>query len=307
MHRHKLRGELSAFSRAISMNEPEPAHRSGDEVASVLLPASLRALSAPALRMFALRWLDQIAPGLYGYLVASTRHVDRLLAEALVPEVRQLVILGAGFDTRAQRFEALTRCDVYEVDDRAILRAKQQRLRRRRLAGPHLRFVECDLVRDPVGERLSSAGYDVKLLTIFLCLGVTPFMRESSIRSLLWLVSHAPVGSELIFDFARADMMSRLGSGPSAQDVVDAMGRRVQHVVGAIDTRELATILRPYGLEPRSMAGGRELRRTYFGELAGSLPVAEIFGVVAAVRVPLREGASRSPASAPESTRTLRA
>ena len=284
--RQKLRVELSAFSRAVSMSEPQPSQRSGDALAALLLPPSLRVMAAPALRQMALRWLDQIAPGLYGYLVASTQYVDRLIEERFDPEPRQVVILGAGFDTRALRLAALGEtCSVFEVDHRAILAAKQQRLRRHGVRTDGVRYVEADLLRDPVPDVLMRAGYCHSQRTMFVWMGITPFMAHSAIRATLWLVSHAAPGSTLIFDYACAETLNRLGERAAAPQLLDALARRGQRIVGAIDTQEVPAFLEPFGIEVRSIAGGAALRKACFGIDAGAVAVTELFGIVCAERI----------------------
>lgn len=47
------------------------------------------------------RLLEKKGPGVYWYLQARTKHIDHSIEQGLADGIRQVVILGAGYDTRA--------------------------------------------------------------------------------------------------------------------------------------------------------------------------------------------------------------
>ncbi|NIQ51934.1 MAG: SAM-dependent methyltransferase, partial [Gammaproteobacteria bacterium] len=55
-------------------------------------------------------------PGVIGSLLCRTRYIDDALREALEAGARQVVVLGAGFDTRAYRLDGMDAAAVFEVD-----------------------------------------------------------------------------------------------------------------------------------------------------------------------------------------------
>ena len=60
------------------------------------------------LRFFvSIGYSDRKGPGVMDFLVARTRYLDDYLQACIDDGIQQLVILGAGFDSRAYRFEAL--------------------------------------------------------------------------------------------------------------------------------------------------------------------------------------------------------
>ena len=60
-----------------------------------------------------------------GFLTVRERHIDEYLKVCLANGVQQVVILGAGFDSRAYRFEEFRRgVKVFEVDHPATQQAK---------------------------------------------------------------------------------------------------------------------------------------------------------------------------------------
>ncbi len=68
---------------------------------------------------------ETLFPGVSNSIIARTRFIDDCLKEAINAGIRQLVILGAGYDTRALRFEALKDgVMVFELDHPATQRVK---------------------------------------------------------------------------------------------------------------------------------------------------------------------------------------
>src|SRR5262249_55238339 len=58
-----------------------------------------------------------LSPGLAAYVLTRHRFIDDCLQHALAGDVQQLVLLGAGYDSRAYRFAAaLHGRPVFEVD-----------------------------------------------------------------------------------------------------------------------------------------------------------------------------------------------
>jgi len=71
------------------------------------------------------RLAERLSPGLTAWVLARHRWIDDCLARAVEGDVAQVVLLGAGYDTRAYRFAAALRGrPVYEVDFPATSRRK---------------------------------------------------------------------------------------------------------------------------------------------------------------------------------------
>jgi methyltransferase (TIGR00027 family) len=132
--------------------------------------------------------------------------MDDLLSEELEKGLQQLVILGAGFDSRAYRFERLRQgVKVFEVDHPATQKKKMQKLER--VLGseglpPSMTFVPVDFTRDSLADRLRQCGYSERLKTLFIWEGVTPYLDAAAVdRTLAFVVGHAAPGSSIVFDY----------------------------------------------------------------------------------------------------------
>ena len=139
-------------------------------------------------------------------MIIRTRFIEERLEQAIRDGASQLVILGAGFDTRAYRLtELLTNARVFEVDQPATQEHKKRRVREAGIEiPPNLTYVAVDFRHDKLADVLAAAGYDSTKKTFFIWEGVTMYLPEASVEETLrWVAAQAP-GSTIIFDFVGA-------------------------------------------------------------------------------------------------------
>src|SRR5262245_58748314 len=98
--------------------------------------------------------------GSRGTVAVRTRYIDDTVADALQRGVEQVVILGAGFDSRAYRIREIERTRVFEVDHPLTQAAKQRAIIRRlgRLP-PHVTFVAIDFSTHTLDTVMPAAGF----------------------------------------------------------------------------------------------------------------------------------------------------
>jgi methyltransferase (TIGR00027 family) len=128
--------------------------------------------------------LDARFPPMGLWLALRVAYLDRLVALAVDRlGARQVVILGAGYDTRAAR---LPRAGVtyFEVDHPATQAAKRARLAQ--LDGYPLdaaRYVACDFETDDPIDRLAAAGFATDDVALVIWEGVVPYLTEAAVRA----------------------------------------------------------------------------------------------------------------------------
>jgi methyltransferase (TIGR00027 family) len=136
------------------------------------------------------------------YVLIRARFCDDRVLAAADRGVRQLVILGAGFDTFALRYPDRG-VQVFEVDLPASAAMKRERMAAAGIPVPgHLHFVNVDFEREPLGERLLAAGFDRRAPAFFSWMGVTYYLASEAVPGTLAQVSDlAAPGSELSLDY----------------------------------------------------------------------------------------------------------
>ena len=122
-------------------------------------------------------------------LVARTRFFDDVLLDAIEHGVRQIVIVGAGYDDRALRFRSKG-VQFYEIDHPHTQADKARRLEAMSADLSNLHFVQADLRRDDVAEALASSGHDPASSSLFICEGVLVYLDDAGIRRTLSALAH---------------------------------------------------------------------------------------------------------------------
>ncbi len=199
----------TAFARAIGSKNPDPKLRNPDFLAIEFLGPRERAI-LPELPMDALD-LDFSAamqrsgnPKNVAVQVFRTKAFDTALLAALRAGVRQVVVLGAGLDSRAYRFQSrLHSARFFEVDYGPTQEYKKQRVKEMLGALPtNVSYVPMDFTKDSLLDRLVESGYSEHEKTFFLWEGVVVYLPESAIKSTLHFVrDHAAAGSTIAFDY----------------------------------------------------------------------------------------------------------
>jgi methyltransferase (TIGR00027 family) len=202
---------MVAAGRAFGAREPDVSVRNPDYLAGRFLGPAKRQLIIDHPIAAALeedygqaRRRREIA-AISNMMLIRTRYIDERMQRAVEGGATQVVILGAGFDTRGYRFETLLKdTKVFEVDYRST-----QEFKKRRVAEvvesipPNVVFVEIDFKRDTLLDVLQGAGYRSGEKTFFIWEGVSMYLPETAVRDTLRTVaiSSAPESS-LVMDFA---------------------------------------------------------------------------------------------------------
>lgn len=127
---------------------------------------------------------------------------------------RQVVILGAGMDTRAYRLQCIEGCIVFEVDLPKVLDFKSALLKcageeERRLRAKQVERVAADLASEDWFEKLKAAGYEPSLYpTVWLLEGILYYLRDHEARAVLTRISHNCPAETLVF----ADFMNEVST-----------------------------------------------------------------------------------------------
>ena len=62
-------------------------------------------------------WITKkFTPGFHEHLISRTRFIDDLVIQSTSEDIKQYVILGAGYDVRAHRLNLPPHVKIFEVD-----------------------------------------------------------------------------------------------------------------------------------------------------------------------------------------------
>jgi methyltransferase (TIGR00027 family) len=201
-----------AAGRAIGAKHPNELYRNPDYLAIKFVGPRERAVLSDypldALDMdyeTAMRTIRD--PDMVRSVNLRTRYFDAALEEALALNIRQIVILGAGFDSRGYRFaDRFKNARFFEVDQPSTQEYKKMRVKE--IFGampPQVRYVPVDFTKDDLLTQLTKAGYSEREPTLFIWEGVTFYLPERAVRDTLRFVrNHAAPRSRIAFDYVVA-------------------------------------------------------------------------------------------------------
>lgn len=167
--------------------------------------------------------LEHLFPGLANSAVIRVRYFDDVVKKSVDEGLEQLVILGAGYDTRAYRIDGLEKIKVFEVDHPGTQCVKIRKIREIFGSLPgHVTYVPMDLEADEPGRQLLESGYDSSLKTLFVTEGLIMYLRPETVDGILsFILNNSGKGSAIIFDYGT--------SGPaSAEDNASAAGKNIR-------------------------------------------------------------------------------
>lgn len=212
-------------------------------------------------------YAERTGPGVNGFLVARARYMDDLLQECLDDGLEQLVILGAGYDSRSYRFEQLKNgVKVFEVDHPTTQQEKMKKVKSvlGKLPG-HVTYAAIDFNTQTLEDRLPECGYDARLKTLFLCEGVTMYLSAAAVdKTLGFVTKHSHSGSQVVFDY----IYTALLDGTVKHGEVSRM-RRVRLISGegltfSIPEGKLLEFMQARGFTHVIDVTSEELHKKYF-------------------------------------------
>jgi methyltransferase (TIGR00027 family) len=195
---------VAAFYRAMGHLDATGGTAS-DDVAWTFLSAAHRFLLRFGwLRRAVLRKSEKVTPGVYDYVLARTAFFDAQYARALDDGTEQIVLLGAGYDSRPERMRSGDGVKVIELDVAPTQERKRVCLRRAGLAVPAgLVFAPIDFNAQSIDAVLREAGYDPARKTLFLWEGVTYYLTGDAVDDVLRLVrENTHRETSIAFDYA---------------------------------------------------------------------------------------------------------
>ncbi len=218
----------------------------------------------------------RFGPGLAAFVLARHRFIDDALVAAL-PRVEQVVVLGAGYDTRAERFaSALGDRPVFELDFPSTSQ------RKRELVAQHAhaldlppctrRQVEVDFLSESFEEKLREAGFKVGAPTFFIWEGVSMYLTRAVVKETLAALKRlGGAGSELVMDcwFLVDDPDLRAAAHRFSANLLSALG---EPVLFALHPEDAPSFVERAGFRCEDVADAPVLESRYVKDGRGVYP-----------------------------------
>jgi methyltransferase (TIGR00027 family) len=273
--------EYMVFFRAMETARPDKVRLFEDQFAKLFLSPRLKFITelckVPVINRIIWSYVDCRWPGVLTSGIARTRFIDDEVKLELKSGAQQIIILGAGFDTRPYRIAELAKVLVYEVDHPSTSTTKQNIMGKNRV-----RFVTVDFNSESLESRMNVAGYDPHLRSVFIWEGVTNYITESAVDSTFRWCSHAAADSVVIFTYIDDHVLKSPKNFYGTKTLLKALDKAGEEWSFGIDPLYIAEFVKERGLILTKDLGASEYRQIYFGRAANRMRGYEFYRIAVA-------------------------
>ena len=264
---------MTCLSRAASSLERNPHYHSDDHLAVKILPGFIKVLiHIPLFRKIFLRL---IAPrGVYEYVIARTKYIDTAFERALADRFDQILLFGAGYDTRALRFQAKSRhTRIFELDTPHTQEAKIKQLRKRDLSIPsNVIFIAIDFEKESLYQKLVTSGFQKDRRNLFVLEGLLMYLDPDSVRETFQTIrDYAGKETRVVFDYIQASVLRQENTLYGETGLIKSVSKTGEYWEFGIEPREIGSFAMAQGFKVSDHKCVQELEATYFQDKDGRL------------------------------------
>ncbi len=201
--------EFTCMTRAASYYEKIPQYKSNDYIAPKLVPKFF----VPVIKIGFIRKLfrNRFFPeGMYEYVIARTKYIDNIFQKAISNEFDQVLIFGAGFDSRAVRFADLNKkTRIFELDAPVTQKAKINQFKKRGVKiDSNTTFISIDFNKESLEDKLLESGFNMNQRTLFILEGLLMYLSSEAVDNTFNVINKfAGDDSEVVFDYVYSSVL----------------------------------------------------------------------------------------------------
>jgi methyltransferase (TIGR00027 family) len=257
--------ETLAALRALAGYETGLATPCRDLFASHFLSCKNRALLRFAPQRLLRSLIDRASPGSYCFAIARTRHFDEALLAGVRAGIKQVVILGAGYDSRAFRFkDQLAGVHVFELDHPGTQARKLNLLMDGNAEIPtNVTYVGIDFAKQSFRKLLPRHGFRSDVKTLFLWEGVSYYLPLQAVDEVLKFVAGCGRGSSVVFDYALESFVNGDTGTYGGEQIARWLKKIGEPFLFGLNPAHAQRFLANRGLRVASHVGPADLERMY--------------------------------------------
>lgn len=238
-----------------------------------LLPEKARIISDPLAGYYAgaegmkiVGLMQQINPSIRKAIVLRARFFDDYAIQCLKEGYNQVLIMGAGYDSRFIRIPEFREAKIFELDlnsTQVIKKALTKKLLGR--LPENVTYIAIDFSRDSIARKLTDSGFNFFARTLIIWEGVTLFLNRDIIEKSLGKLAELARDFRIVFDFIPTELV---------HDETDYKGnaqllrlcREVQEpLTFGCDPEGMKKILTGAGLSQIEITSMRQAGQLYYG------------------------------------------
>lgn len=238
-----------------------------DPIALRMLRGRFRLIARCGPLARAAQWYQQhFHAGVGNELLARARFAQEHLMRLTAKGVRQIVIVGAGFDGTAWLPGLPDDLLVYEIDHPMTQRLKRTRLAEAKIQEPpRLVFVPTDLSRDALTDALRSTSFEPRRPALVTVLGLLMYLPLRSVERLFVQAGEGLAAeSEVLYDHFSRYMLDSQQSPAGVRRSARRLARKGEPFLFAAEPGEMAALVLRAGLTQVESLDGADLTTRYF-------------------------------------------
>lgn len=182
-----------------------------------------------------------------------------------------VVILGAGYDTRLYRLDSIMKkknVNLYEVDAAGSQENKKKSLMEANVGTEHVRFVPCDFeTKDWLETLRTKSDFDTKLPSVFVWEGVCYYLDRDVVVSTISKIAALGKGSCIAFDYFDESSLNQ-PLRKSSKKIGEPLKFGIEDVQKLVkECNEQSSVVHP--LKVMDHLRCEELKRRYVSEFNG--------------------------------------
>jgi methyltransferase (TIGR00027 family) len=266
--------QRTCLLRAISSLEGDKYFRSGDNLAVTMLPDQIQFLLKVLLFRAIFRRVIMLRKGMYEYVIARTKYFDMVFRKALIERFDQILIFGAGLDTRAFRFKNdAQQTRIFEIDALTTQQAKLKRFQESGLGLPsNVNFVDIDFDKENLDEKMDGVGYKRGLKSLFILEGLLMYLEpDSAQKTFRFIQQYAGKGSLVVFDYIRSSVLRYENTLYGEKGLVQSVSGAGEPWKFGLEPHEVKNFLADFDFRIDDHRDAHELEMEYFQDKNGNL------------------------------------
>ena len=268
----------AANARLMEQFEPKETRLFDDPLVKNVFSSYISSLmKINPLRKFFIFMYNISLPGLFGLQICRTKYIDDLLTNEIENGIEQLVVLGAGFDTRAYRIKGISKVKVFEVDMPIILEKKKQVVKKSLGILPkNVVFTPIDFNTQVLDEVLQDKGLDISKPIFFIWEGVTQYITEEAVNNTMKFISKASPGSIVVATYILKSVIDGTSNMIGAEGLVNLFKAGGQAWSFGLNPSETSDFLNKYKLTLIEDVGITYYNENYLEPIGRKLDVSRI-------------------------------
>jgi methyltransferase (TIGR00027 family) len=237
------------------------------------LPKNMRVIEDPLARYYAsaaglkmVEMLQSFNPALRKSIVLRARYMDDYARKCLHDGYDQIVLMGAGYDSRFWRIPEFRQADVYELDLESTQLVKKS-LTRRLMGGlpPNVKYISMDFSKHSIAAKLKTAGFKDYKKTLFIWEGVTLFLNLDIVLDILGHLKEIAQASRVVFDFVPPELIEDETNYQGNRKLIELCASIKEPLTFGCHPHKMKMILQSLGYINIKIVNMSEANRIYCG------------------------------------------